>query len=387
MKDFAFRMPTKIRFGEGLSRNIGQILKEELKYNKAFIATDKGIVEAGIIAMIEESMKAAGMDYVVYDALITDPTIECVDEASAALKESGCDMVPVVGGGSPIDAAKAFAMLQTHEGSCRDYLFGGTRTVTGPGMPLIALPTTAGTGSEMTAAAVISNEQACTKVSITSDYIIPKLAIVDPELHRTMSPFITATTGMDALTHAIEAYVSLNASPMSDMYALKCIELVGKYIRTAAAAPNNMEARYHMALAGLLGGVAFMNGGLGVVHGIAQTLGAFSHVAHGVANGLLLPYCMERNVTGNLEKFKNIAVALGENVEGLSLRDAAELAVDAVFRMAQDLRVPMTLKEVGVDRVLFEDITKDVMNYRLLAVNPVKIAEEDVMEILEKAYE
>jgi len=380
-------MPAKIRFGNGISRSAGKILKEEFGYKKIFVATDQGIVEAGIIAKIEESLKEAELDYVVYDALITDPTIECVDEAAAALKESGCDAVLVVGGGSPIDAAKAFCMLQTHEGSCRDYLFGGTKTVTGPCMPLVAVPTTAGTGSEMTAAAVISNEQECTKVSVTSDWLIPKLAIVDPELHQTMSPFITATTGMDALTHAVEAYVSLNANPVSDMYALKCIELVGKYIRTAASAASNMEARYHMALAGLLGGVAFMNGGLGVVHGIAQTIGAYSHVAHGVANGLLLPYCMERNVTGNLEKFRNIAVALGENVDGLSLRDAAETAVDAVFRMAMDLRIPMTLKEVGVDRSLFEAITKDVMNYRLLAVNPVKIAEEDVMEILENAYE
>lgn len=387
MKDFIFRMPTKIRFGIGSSQNIGRVLKNELGFQKAFIATDKGIVNAGIIAKIEEGLQTGGLEYVIYDELITDPTVEVVDQAAEVLRKSGADVVIAVGGGSPIDAAKAMCLLQTHEGSCRDYLFGGSRSVSGPVMPLIAVPTTAGTGSELTAASVISNEQERTKVSITSDYLIPRMVFIDPQLHLSMSPFITATTGMDALTHAVEAYVSLNANPVSDMFALKAIEMTGKHLRTATAAGSDLEARCGMAVASTLAGAAFMNGGLGVVHGIAQTISAFSHVAHGTANGLLLPYCMERNVTGNLEKFKNIAVALGENAEGLSLREGADAAADAVFRLAQDLRIPMTLKEVGVDRGLFGDIAEDVMNYRFLAVNPCKITERDVIEILENAYE
>ncbi|MDD6816951.1 MAG: iron-containing alcohol dehydrogenase [Firmicutes bacterium] len=387
MKDFIFRMPTKIRFGVGSTQNIGSVLKDEMGYQKAFVATDKGIVNAGIIAKIEEGLQAGDMEYVIYDELIPEPTVEVVDQAAEVLRESGADVVIAVGGGSPIDTAKAMCLLQTHEGSCRDYLFGGTKTVSAPIMPLVAVPTTAGTGSELTAASVISNEQERTKVSITSDYLIPKMVFVDPSLQLGMPPFITATTGMDALTHAIEAYVSLNASPISDMCALQAIEMIGKNLRTAVSAGSNLEARCNMAIASTIAGAAFMNGGLGVVHGIAQTIGAFAHVAHGTANALLLPYCMERNVVGNLEKFKNIAVALGENVEGLSLREAADAAVDAVFRLVQDLRIPMTLKEVGVCRGMFGDIARDVMNYRLLAVNPCKITEKDVIEILENAYE
>lgn len=387
MKDFIFRMPTKIHFGVGSSQKIGTVLKDETGFQKAFIATGSGIVNAGIIAQIEEGLQAGGMDYVIYDELIPEPTVEVVDQAAEVLRQSGADVVIAVGGGSPIDTAKAMCLLQTHEGSCRDYLFGGTKTVTGPILPLVAVPTTAGTGSELTAASVISNEQERTKVSITSDFLIPQMVFIDPLLQLGMPPFITATTGMDALTHAIEAYVSLNASPISDMFALQAIEMIGKNLRTAVSAGSNLEARCNMAIASTIAGAAFMNGGLGVVHGIAQTIGAFAHVAHGTANALLLPYCMERNVVGNLEKFRNIAVALGENVEGLSLREAADTAVDAVFRLAQDLRVPMTLKEVGVNRGMFGDIAKDVINYRLLAVNPCKITEKDVIEILENAYE
>lgn len=386
MKDFIFRMPTKIRFGENSSQQIGPVLKEK-NYKKVFIATGKHVNKAGIAARVAESIEKAGLEYVICDEFIPEPTVESVDHIAEVLRQSGADVVVAVGGGSPIDAAKAICLLQTHEGSCRDYLFGGTKTVSGPIMPLVAVPTTAGTGSELTAASVISNEQERTKVSITSDYLIPEMVFIDPMLQLGMPPFITATTGMDALTHAIEAYVSLNASPLSDMFALQAIEMIGKNLRTAVSDGSNREARCNMAIASTIAGAAFMNGGLGVVHGIAQTIGAFAHVAHGTANALLLPYCMERNVVGNLEKFKNIAVAMGENLEGLSLREAADMAVDAVFRLVQDLRIPMTLKEVGVNRGMFGDIAKDVMNYRLLAVNPCKITEKDVIEILENAYE
>lgn len=386
MKDFIFRMPTKIRFGENSSQQIGAVLKE-MNYKKAFIATGKHVNKAGIAARVAESIEKAGLEYVICDEFIPEPTVESVDHIAEILRQSGADVVVAVGGGSPIDAAKAICLLQTHEGSCRDYLFGSTKTVSGPIMPLVAVPTTAGTGSELTAASVISNEQERTKVSITSDYLIPQLVFIDPLLQLGMPPFITATTGMDALTHAIEAYVSLNASPLSDMFALQAIEMIGKNLRTAVSDGSNLEARCNMAIASTIAGAAFMNGGLGVVHGIAQTIGAFAHVAHGTANALLLPYCMERNVVSNLEKFKKIAVALGENVEGLSLREAADMAVDAVFRLVQDLRIPMTLKEVGVSRGMFGDIARDVMNYRLLAVNPCKIMEKDVIEILENAYE
>lgn len=387
MKEFEYKMPAKVRFGVGITNNLGRILREELGFQKAFIATDKGIAAAGILEKITNSLDGDGFPYQVYDALIPDPTIEVVDEAADVLRNSGADVVVAVGGGSPIDTAKAMCMLQTHEGSVRDYLFGGTKQVENPILPLICIPTTAGTGSEMTAASVITNNQEQTKVSVTHENLIPKMALIDPSLHVGMPPFITATTGMDALTHAVESYVSLNAEPISDAMGIAAIRMIGENLRTAVSDGSNLEARTNMALASTIAGAAFLNGGLGVVHGIAQTIGAVAHVAHGTANALLLPYCMERNLVGNLKKFRQIAQALGENTDGMTDRQAAQAAADAVFQLARDLHVPMKLKDVGVTREMFPEIIKGTMEYRLLAVNPCKLTEKDVEEILLRAFE
>lgn len=386
MKDFIFRMPAKIRFGIGISRNIADICSE-FGAKKAFVVTDSMIIKTNILDPIKESFEKAGMPYEIYSDIVPDPAIETVDAIAEVLRKSGADIVVAVGGGSPIDAAKSICMLQTNEGSIREYLFGGSKTVTNPSMTLLCVPTTAGSGSEMTAAAVITDNQNQIKLSVTHDYLVPKIALIDPLLHVGMPAYITATTGIDALTHAIEAYVSLNASPVSDAMALQAMRIIGKNLRTAVANGNDLEARSNMAIASSLAATAFFNGGLGVVHGIAQSMGGVAHVAHGVANSLILPYAMERNVVGNLEKFKEIAVALGENVDGLSLREAADKAPDAVFKLARDTRIPLKLKEVGVTRDHFPDILKGTMAYRLLAVNPCKLQEKDVMEILEKAFE
>jgi alcohol dehydrogenase len=395
MRSFEFKMPAKVKFGEGIVKEIGSILRG-MGYHKAFIATDKGIVAAGICAMIEEGLKADNFEYEVFDELIPDPTIEIVDSTAEILKKSGADVVLAVGGGSPIDTAKAICMLQTNEGSVRDYLFGGTKTVTNPIMPLVCIPTTAGTGSEMTAASVISNEQEKTKVSVTHEYLIPKYAFIDPMVQMGCPPFITATTGMDALTHAIESFISNRSNPISDAMGLQAIRMIGANIRRATGAGNfDMEARSNMAVAATIAGVAFMNGGLGVVHGISQTLGAFVHIPHGPANSLLLPYCMEKTVVGNMPKFKEIAIALGKNVEGMDLREAAFAAVDAVFELAEDLGVPMRLSELDpakrqcsekITEDIFEAVADDVMNYRLLADTPVKIGKQQVIEILQAAF-
>lgn len=386
MKDFMFKMPAKIRFGVGITKQLGAVLKEEMGFKKAFVATDKGIAAAGILDHIRAGLEAGNMEYQIYGEMVPDPTIEVVDEAARVLRESGADVVVAAGGGSPIDTAKAICMLQTHEGSVREYLFGGTKQVEKEIMPLICVPTTAGTGSEMTAASVITNNQEKTKVSVTHENLIPKMAFIDPALQVGMPPFITATTGMDALTHAIESYVSLNAEPVSDAMGIAAIKMIGENLRTAVSDGGNLEARTNMALASTIAGAAFMNGGLGVVHGIAQTIGAVAHVPHGVANALLLPYCMQRNIVGNLKKFAEIAAALGENISGMTERQAAQAAVDAVFQLAMDLRVPMKLKDVGVTEEMFPEIIKGTMEYRLLSVNPCKLTEKDVEEILKQAY-
>jgi alcohol dehydrogenase len=350
-------MPTRIRFGEGITEKLGDILLS-MGYKKAFIGTDRFLVTTPVISAVKDSFDKAGINYEVYSEISPDPTVEQVDEATEVLRKSGADVVIAVGGGSTIDTSKAICMLHTNEGSVREYLFGGTKTVTNSILPLICLPTTAGTGSEVTGFSVISDVQNNIKLSVAHDYIIPRFVLIDPLLHVGMPPYITATTGMDALTHAIEAYTSLNAEPISDALALQAIKLIADNLRTATANGNNTEARSNMAIASTIAGAAFQNGGLGVVHGIAQSMGGVVHISHGAANALVLHHAMKRNVVGNLEKFKNIAIAMGENIEGLSLRDAAELSASAVRRLTEDLCLPMNLSDprVKVTKEMFPKI-------------------------------
>ncbi len=385
MKNFLFKSPTKLKFGVGSSLEISNLLKE-LSYQKVFVVTDKVIEQMEPFKNLYAALENAGLECHIFSDTVVDPPIQVVDAAADVLKASGADVVIAVGGGSAIDSAKSMCMLVNNEGSVGDYLFGGTRIVTNPSLPLIAVPTTAGSGSEVTASSVITDEENNIKLSVTHENILPMYAIIDPLMQMGMPLPITASTGMDALTHAIEAYVSLNASLVTDAYAEKAISLIGKNIRTATFNPTDIEARSNMAIASTLAAVAFVNGGLGAVHGIAQAIGGIAHVPHGVANALLLPHVMEVNVMGNVEKFANIAKLLGENTEGLSLREQADLAIDAVAQLAKDLRIPSTLREVKVTEAMFETIVKGTMEYRLLAVNPVKIREQDVYQILNNAF-
>lgn len=385
MKDFLFKMPTKVQFGIGITDQLGKTIKD-MGFKKVFIATDGFLSKSFIMGKVIAALEKEEVAYTIFNELNSEPTVTQIDTASDRLKASGSDVVLAVGGGSPTDAAKAMCVLQTHEGSIADYLFGGTKNVVNPTMPLLCIPTTAGTGSEMTGVAVVSDEARGVKVSVSHEYITPKLAVIDPALHLGMPNFISATTGMDALTHAIESYVSLNAEPISDALGIYAIKMIGQNLRKVIEDGQDIEARANMAIASTIAGVAFTNGGLGVVHGIAQSMGAVAHVAHGVANGLILPYAMKKNVSGNYEKFKDIAVALGEDVTGLTLEEAAGKSVDAVFQLAESISIPMKLSDVKITKEMFPQIIKDTMAYRLLAINPVKISEKDVEEILNEAF-
>ena len=386
MKDFLFKIPTKIIYGVNASRNLKPVL-DQYGIGKVMVVTDAGIAGTDGFKALLEGLDKQSVDYQVYAEAVADPPIEAVDEAAKILKASGAEGVIAVGGGSSIDTSKAMCMLVTNEGSVREYLFGGTKTVTKRPLPLIAVPTTAGSGSEVTAASVITDNQHDIKLSVTHEYLMPLAAIVDPVMHVGMPPMITASTGMDALTHAIEAYVSLNAEPISDMYAQTAIKMIGENIRTAMYDPTNIEARGNMAIASVLAAAAFVNAGLGAVHGISQAMGGIAHTPHGIANSLLLPYVMELNVAGNPKKFADIARLLGEDIEGLSIRDAANYSIRAVKQMSKDLRIPSSLKELAIPVTpdMFDTIIEGTMAYRLLAVNPVKVRREDVLNILNRA--
>lgn len=385
MKDFYFRMLTRIRYGEGIGGTVACLCKE-LGGTKAFLMSDRILLDTGVLEPVIHSFQSAGMEYVLFTDIVPEPPVAVVDQVADAMKRSGCNICVSVGGGSAIDTAKAVCMLQANGGSIKEYLFGGTKTVTKPSIPLICIPTTAGTGAEVTAAAVIDDTDNKVKLSVTHEYLIPQLALLDPAMQLSLPPSVTATTGMDALTHAIESYVSLNANPIGDAYNLQTMRLIAANLRKAVSNGADMEARGNMAVASLLGGAAILNCGLGVVHGIAQSIGGIAHVPHGLANALILPYAMEKNFVGNLEKFKNIALCLGETVHGLSLRDAARRSVKAVEELEDDIGIPRKLSQVGVTKEMFPQIIKDTMAYRLLAINPIKITAKDVEEILNAAF-
>lgn len=385
MKPFLFRSPTKVKFGAGTALELPSLLRE-IGATKPMIVSGTHVSKTEAFENVIRRLKQNGYDPILYLKTMVDPPIETVDEAANVLRTSGCDCVVAIGGGSPMDTAKAMCMLVHNEGSIRDYLFGGSKTVTHPSLPLICISTTAGSGSEVTAASVITDTQNDSKLSVTHEFLFPRFAVLDPMMQIDMPPLITATTGMDALTHALESYVSLNAEPISDAYGAKAMKLIAGNIRTAYREPSNLEARGMMAIASTMAAVAYVNGGLGAVHGIAQAMGGVAHVTHGTANSMMLPYVMEKNVIGNPARFAEIAVFLGADINGCTPAEAAQLAIEEVKKMCVDLNIPKTLREVGVTREMFPAIIKGTMEYRLLAINPVKLTAEDIAGILEKAY-
>ncbi len=389
MKEFQFKMPARVVFGEGKAKELGTLAAGLLPAGekRILIVTGPRVSKDAYFAEIVAALTAEGYQCMVYTNTMPEPNVQAIDTAAAFLRDCGAKLLIAIGGGSPIDTAKAMAVLATHEGSIQDYLFGGSKSVQSAVLPLIAVPTTAGSGSEVTAASVVDDTEKGVKLSITHDSLIPKYAVIDPLMHMGMPPAITASTGMDALTHAIEAYVSRNASIISDAYAEKCIALVGDYLRTAVADGTNREARSAMAIAAVLGAAAFLNGGLGAVHGISQSIGGAAHTPHGITNAIMLPYVMANNLPGNLKKFAHIAVLLGEKTEGLPLREAAEKAVKAVQQLSADIRIPKSLGELGVKEEMFEEIISSTMAYRLLPMNPVTIQADDVRMILQQAIQ
>lgn len=384
MREFSFRIGTEILFGPGKVCQLQDILGK-LNAHKVYVLSGHHVGKTEAFLKAVSSIESLGYETLVDTDAVPEPPVESCDAAAARMRGSGCDVCIAIGGGSVIDTAKAICMLARNEGSAADYLFGGTRTVQKEGIPLIAVPTTAGSGSEVTAASVITDTSRDVKLSITHPFLIPKYAVIDPLMQLDMPEGVTAATGMDALTHAIESYTSLHAGAFSDACGQKAIRMISGNLRTAVFDPHDLEARSQMAAASTLAGIAFLNGGLGVVHGITQAMGGIAHVSHGVANAMMLPYVIRTNIPGNVKKFAEIARLMGEDTAGMPEREAAELAADAVRRLADDVRIPSRLSEVGVTEDMFPKIIEETMAYRLLPQNPVRIRPEDVRNILQQA--
>ncbi|OGQ29424.1 MAG: hypothetical protein A3I75_06430 [Deltaproteobacteria bacterium RIFCSPLOWO2_02_FULL_50_16] len=387
---FQYQCPTKIVYGVGLSRDFSAELAG-LPLKKLVVITDRVLERLKVIDPIIEGVKNAGVEILeIYTDVPPNSEVKTVKKCAEMAARHHADGILAIGGGSVIDTAKAANIVFTHGGDLvGDY--SGTQTITSPLKPLIVIPTTAGTGSEVTQAAVILDQQTHTKLSFVDHYLYPTLAILDPEVTVSMPPQITAATGMDALTHAIEACVGIQSNPISDGFAMKAISLVRHHLVTAVKDGGNLEARGGMLTAAVMAGIAFDHSLVGVVHGMAHAAGGLTGLHHGTANSIFLPWGMEYNLETCPEKFAEVANYLGVKKEGRA-------AIQEVQRLQKELHeacgLPMTLKEAGIDaglslkglEYMLEAIAEGAVNDGTSFYNPREVVKEEVLVQVRKAY-
>ena len=361
-------------------------LEEEFNsrgFKKALLVTDNMLVEIGLASQVEDILKAASLEYVVYSDVKQNPTVENVNEGLKVLKDNGCDCIVTLGGGSPQDCGKAIGILATNGGFIEDY--EGIHVSKKKSLPIIAINTTAGTASEITINYVITDEARKVKMVMVDKNCLVDIAVNDPLLMLNKPAALTAATGMDALTHAIEAYVTAGAYEWSDTLALKAVKLIGESLRDAVKDGKNVEARSKMAWGQFIAGQAFSNCGLGYVHSMAHQLGGFYNLPHGVCNAVLLPFVEEFNADACGDKFRDIAEALGEDTTGMSTEEASKAAINAIKKLSSDVGIPSGLKELGVDEKDIELMSKNALLDVCAGGNPKQVTLEDTINIYKAA--
>lgn len=383
LKTFSFTGAKKIVFGCGsFSGLVGQV--RDLRAKRPLIAIDGNLAKLGMRDKILEMFEREGMKAVLYDKVLPEPPLEQADEGAKLALKGKCDIVIGVGGGSAMDVAKAIAVVAAHGAEAKDFL--GLNKVPGPGLPAIMVPTTAGTGSEVTFTAVFVRHDLQKKEGMNSVFMYPDLALLDPELTLSLPPRPTAASGMDALCHAIESYTSVIASPASEMFSLEAIGLIAENLRTCVHNGKDLDSREAQMLGSLYAGIGLANAGVGAAHSLSYPLGGKYGISHGVANTLMLPRIMEYNLPGALEKFALVAEVMGENTEGLSVRDAAMLAVEAVDVLIEDCGIATGLEELGIPEEDFPEMARVAMTVtRPLENNPRKVSLEDAIAIYRTA--
>ncbi len=381
---FSFTGAGKIVFGNGSFEQLGEHIGA-LGGNKPLIVLDNNLSLSGLKDKVSDYFKKAGMDIVIFDKVEGEPPLELADEGAKAAADGKCDIVVGIGGGSTMDMAKAVAVITANKGKAEDYL--GLNKVPGPGLPTIMIPTTAGTGSEVTFTSVFIRKDLNKKEGMNSPYLYPDIALLDPELTLSIPSKVTATTGVDALCHAIESYTSITASPMSEMVSLEAIALISESLRTCVHNGTDLEARGQMLLGSLYAGLGLANAGVTAVHSLSYPLGGMYGIPHGLANTLLLPAVMNFNLPGALEKFAIIAEVMGEPIDDLSLNEAAGLAVGAVENLIDDCGIYDTLETLGIPEEDFPKLAEAAMTVaRPLANNPRRVTAGDAIEIYSDAY-
>lgn len=383
-KIFSFTGAKKIVFGNGSILTLASHIKEHHAQNP-LIVIDKNLAKTDLQEKIASILVSEGIKFTVFDKVEPEPRIELADEGAALAVKNKCDIVIGIGGGSAMDVAKAIAVIAANKGAAADYV--GLNKVPKAGLPKIMIPTTAGTGSEVTFTAVFVRKNLKKKEGMNSPYLYPELALLDPELTLSLPPAPTAQTGLDALCHAIESYTSINSSPMSEMFSLEAIALIAENLRTCVHDGKNIAARERMLLGSLYAGIGLANAGVTAVHSLSYPLGGKFGVSHGLANTILLAPVMAFNLPGALEKFADIADAMGECTEGLPAREAAYLAVDAVEALIEDCGIDSSIRDFGVkedDFPALADVAVTVA--RPLENNPRKMTKEDMIAIYAEAF-
>ena len=376
-------LPTRNVFGEGAVQEAGDLVKS-LGAKKCLIVTDRYLGQIGMADRVQGILKKAGIEACIFAGAEPNPTDKNVEAGARFYQENECNSIISLGGGSSHDCAKGIGLVAANGGQIAD--FEGVDKSSKPMIPLMAINTTAGTASEITRFCIITDTSRKVKMAIVDWRVTPQIAINDPELMKGMPPSLTASTGMDALTHAIEADVSTDATPLTDAAAIMAIKMIAHYLPKAVANGNYMKARDKMAYAQYLAGIAFNNASLGYVHAMAHQLGGFYNLPHGVCNAILLPYVESYNLIGNMNRFRDVAQAMGVQVEGISVTCAAEKAIEAIKKLSRQLEIPTDLKQLGVREedfgIMADNAKKDVCQL----TNPRTATREQVIEIYRQAY-
>ena len=372
-------------FGAGSRKVIAEEVAKR-GYKKALIVTDKDLIKFGVADQVIAVLKDANIPYEIFDEVKPNPTVKNVKAGIAAFQAAGADFMIAIGGGSSMDTSKAIGIIINNPEFSDVVSLEGVANTKKKSVPVIALPTTAGTAAEVTINYVITDEENVKKMVCVDPNDIPTLAIIDPELMLSMPRGLTASTGMDALTHAIEGLITLGAWEMSDMVETKAIEMIAKWLPKAVENPSDIEARDGMATAQYIAGMAFSNVGLGLVHGMAHPLGAYYDIPHGVANALLLPFVMEYNKEAAKAKYRTIAEAMGVDTLSMSDDEAADAAVKAVKDLAIRVRIPQHLSEIGVPESGLPTLAQAAFNDVCTPGNPRQTNVEEILAIYKKAF-
>lgn len=379
---YSFFMPGLSLMGENSLELAGNEIKR-LGFKKALIVTDEVLMGIKLVDHATKLLDSIGVEYAIFDGTQPNPTTTNVADGIKVYNDNNCDFVISFGGGSPHDCAKGIALVLANGGEIKDY--EGLDKSEKPQVPLIAVNTTAGTASELTRFTIITDEERHVKMAIVDKHVTPIIAVNDPILMHDMPTGLTAATGMDALTHAIEAYVSVAANPVTDANAEKAIELISQNLAAAVANGKDAVARDNMAYAEFLAGVAFNNASLGYVHAMAHQLGGFYDLAHGVCNALLLPYVEEFNIKAAAGRLKNVARLMGGDVANLSDEDGAKLAITLIKDLAKQVGIPATLTELGVKEEDLEILATNALNDVCGFTNPIQASKEEIIQIYKNA--